>query len=260
MTDALAVEDVHVRFGGVHALRGVSLQVAEGEVHGLIGPNGAGKSVLFDVVCGLRRPASGRVLIGGTDVTGEAALRRARRGLRRTFQVPQVFAPLTVMENLLVPQECRDSGLAADLLALPRSRRRERERRERAEEVLRRCGLEDVREQYAGSLPIGPARSLEIARALTVESRLLLLDEPCSGMDQASTDVVVRTIEGLAGSATSVLLVEHDVSFVMRLCDRVTVLDMGRTLAAGTPAEIAADPRVRAAYLGRPAAQGPPAP
>jgi branched-chain amino acid transport system ATP-binding protein len=249
----LAVQKVHVRFGGVHALRGVSLDVTDGEVHGLIGPNGSGKSVLFDVICGLRRPDSGRVIIDGADVTGEPALRRARGGLRRTFQVPQVFGPLTVMENLLVPQECQDASLAADLLALPRARHRERRRRELAEDLLRRCGLESVRDRYAGSLPIGPARSLEIARAMTVQPRLLLLDEPCSGMDQASTDVVLRTIERLTGSSTSVLLVEHDVSFVMRLCERVTVLDMGTTLAAGTPAQIAADPRVRAAYLGQPA-------
>jgi branched-chain amino acid transport system ATP-binding protein len=252
----LAIQDVQVRFGGVHALRGVTLDVADGEIHGLIGPNGAGKSVLFDVICGLRRPDSGRVIIDGADVTAEPALRRARGGLRRTFQVPQVFGPLTVMENLLVPQECRDTGLAADLLALsrtlPRARARERERRERAEDLLRRCGLEALRDQYAGSLPIGPARSLEIARALTVPPRLLLLDEPCSGMDQASTEVVAQTIERLTGSSTSVLLVEHDISFVMRLCDRVTVLDVGQTLAAGTPEQIAADPRVRAAYLGQP--------
>jgi len=243
--------DIGVRFGGIRALDGVSLALRPGEVCGLIGPNGAGKTTLFDVLSGIRRPDEGRILLDGTDITRRSPVRRARHGMRRTFQRQQLFGQLTVADNLLVAQEWRGGGggLAADLLAA--RRRYEKARRERAEAVLRACGLDGVGTSYAGSLPVGRARMVELARAVADPPRVLLLDEPASGMtadENAQLAVVIRHLAEEEGCA--VLLVEHNVAFVMRLCARVVVLDLGTVLAEGTAAEVHADPRVRDAYLG----------
>lgn len=244
---------VGVRFGGVRALDGVDLALRPGEVCGLIGPNGAGKTTLFDVLSGIRRPDTGRVLLGGADVTRRSPVWRSRHGMRRTFQRQQLFGQLTVADNLLVAQEWRGGGgvLVADLLAAPTRRGYERARRERAAEVLRMCGLDTVAEVYAGALPVGRARMLELARAVVDGAEVLLLDEPAAGMtadEHRQLSSVIRRLTAEHGC--SVLLVEHDVAFVMDLCARVTVLDLGRVLATGAAAEVRADPRVREAYLG----------
>ncbi|WP_069886213.1 ABC transporter ATP-binding protein [Streptomyces luteocolor] len=249
----LEAAGVGVRFGGVRALDGVDLTVRAGEVCGLIGPNGAGKTTLFDVLSGIRGPDAGRVLLDGADVTRRSPVWRARHGMRRTFQRQQLFSQLTVADNLVVAQEWRGGGggFAADLLAAPTRRAPEAERRARAAAVLRECGLDALAGQYAGALPTGLARMVELARAVADPPRVLLLDEPASGMtadEHRYLSAVIRHLADEEGCA--VLLVEHNVAFVMELCARVVVLDLGRVLAQGTAAAVRADPRVRDAYLG----------
>ncbi|WP_084959053.1 ABC transporter ATP-binding protein [Thermoactinospora rubra] len=243
----LAVRDVSVAFGGVRALSGVSFEVPEGQVCGVIGPNGAGKTTLFDVISGLRRPTSGRVAIGGRDVTGVSAVGRARSGLRRTFQRTQVFGRLTVAENVLAALEWPDQAFLADLAGWPARRRLEAERRRRVAEVLELCGLTRLRDAYAAALPVGQRRLVELARALAGRPKVLLLDEPTSGLD---ADQMARLREVIAALETTVLLVEHDMGFVMGVCDRLVVLDLGKVIATGPPAAVREDPAVRAAYLG----------
>ncbi len=250
---ALRLHQVTVRFGGITALSGVDLEVGAGEVHGLIGPNGAGKTTLFDVISGVRTPDEGTVHFEGRDITKVSAVGRARRGLRRTFQRVQTFGWLTVEENVLSAIEWRGGGggLLADLVAFPTRRRREKARRERADEVLEICGLTAVRGESAGSLPIGLARMVELARAIADEPRVLLLDEPTSGLDETEVKRLGERIRDIRSDGEcAVVLVEHDVGFVMAHCDRITVLDLGEVLAVGEPPEIKADPKVRAAYLG----------
>jgi branched-chain amino acid transport system ATP-binding protein len=254
-TDVLALDDVTVRFGGITALEGVSIHVARGEVCGLIGPNGAGKTTLFDVISGVRVPDSGTVRLAGEDVTKVSAVVRARRGMRRTFQRVQTFGWLSVEDNVLSALEWRGGGggLLADLVWSPTRRRRERERRARAAEVIELCGLTAVKDESAGSLPIGLARMVEVARAIVDAPQVLLLDEPTSGLDETEAARLGERIQSIRADADcAVVLVEHDVGFVMRQCDRIVVLDLGRVLATGTPSEIQADPAVRAAYLGEP--------
>ncbi|MEU2432777.1 MULTISPECIES: ABC transporter ATP-binding protein [unclassified Streptomyces] len=233
----LEAHDVGVRFGGVRALHGVGLGLRPGEVCGLIGPNGAGKTTLFDVVSGIRRADEGRIVLAGADITRRSSVWRARHGLRRTFQRQQLFGQLTVRDNLLVAQEWRRGAAAS--------------RRERAAAVLRECGMDPLAERYAGGLPVGQARMVELARALADPPRVLLLDEPASGMSADERALLAAVIRHTAEERNcAVLLVEHNVAFVMELCSRVVVLDLGEVLAEGTPEEIRADPRVAAAYLG----------
>ncbi|MER6995642.1 ABC transporter ATP-binding protein [Streptomyces sp. NPDC000410] len=247
----LEAQGIGVRFGGVRALHQVGVGLRPGEICGLIGPNGAGKSTLFDVLSGIRRADEGRVLLDGADITRRSPVWRARHGVRRTFQRQQLFGQLTVRDNLLVAQEWRGRvrrGVYA-------------QRRRRAATVLRTCGLDALAETYAGALPVGQASMVELARALADPPRVLLLDEPASGMsadERAQLAAVVRHMADEEGCA--VLLVEHNVAFVMELCARVVVLDLGELLGAGTPAEVRADPRVRDAYLGTaPLSPTPPA-
>jgi branched-chain amino acid transport system ATP-binding protein len=245
----IEVENVSVRFGGIHALTDVGFGVEPGTTCGVIGPNGAGKTTLFDVVSGLRRPAQGTVRLDGAEITGTGAVRRSRLGVRRTFQRPQVFGRLTVLDNVLAASEWHGGGggLTADLVGWRGRRRLERERRDRAAAALDRCGIGALGDAFAADLPIGRRRMVELARAIVDDPVVLLLDEPTSGLDQEQADLFAEVIGGL--SAT-ILLVEHDVGFVMRACDRIVVLDLGRVIADGTPDEIGRNAAVRAAYLG----------
>jgi branched-chain amino acid transport system ATP-binding protein len=250
---ALKVAGIYVSFGGVRALSDVSMAVAPGEVHGLIGPNGAGKTTLFDVISGLRDPDSGVIELEGVDITRRSAVWRSRNGLRRTFQRQQIFGRLTVEDNLLCAQEWRGGGggVVADLLSLPSRRNREKQRRQRVDEVLELCGLAQLRNTPAGSLPIGQARMVELGRALADTPTVLLLDEPTSGLGEDETGHLSGAISRLRGlRQCAILLVEHDIGFVMEQCDRIVVLERGTVLAQGSPAEIQADERVRNAYLG----------
>ncbi len=249
----LQLNGITVRFGGIVALKDVSFDAAAGEVLGIIGPNGAGKTTLFDVVSGVRPPNAGRVVLDGVDLTNKSATARAQRGLRRTFQRVQTFGWLTVEDNVLTALEWRGGGggFAADLVYSPTRRRRERARRARTEEVLERCGLIPVRNELAGSLPIGVARMVEFARAVVDEPKLLLLDEPASGLDETEEDRLGEQIQAVRDeSGCVVLLVEHNAGFVMQHSDRVVVLDLGSVLATGLPDEIQNNQAVRDAYLG----------
>ncbi|WP_369147965.1 ABC transporter ATP-binding protein [Streptomyces sp. R44] len=236
----LRASGIDVRFGGVHALRDVTVSVGAGEICGLIGPNGAGKTTLFDVLSGMRRPDAGAIAYDDVDITRRSSVWRARHGIRRTFQRQQLFGQLTVADNLVVAQDWRGG-------VRPAARRH----RERAAAVLRECGIDALAGAYAGGLPVGQARMVELARALADPPRVLLLDEPASGTTAEERRKLAAVIRHMADEENcAVLLVEHNVSFVMELCSRVVVLDLGRILAEGTAAEVRADPAVREAYLG----------
>jgi branched-chain amino acid transport system ATP-binding protein len=250
---ALRIEGATVRFGGITALDDVHVAAGAGEVVGIIGPNGAGKTTLFDVVSGVRAANSGRVWLSGDDITRKSNLQRARLGVRRTFQRVQTFGWLSVEDNVLAALEWRGGGggVIGDIVYAPTRRRHERVRRERVEEVLDRCGLIPLRNEPAGSLPIGIARMVELARAIIDPPRLLLLDEPASGLDDSEIERLGELIRSVRSDTDCVvLLVEHRAQFVMELSDRVVVLDLGRVLAEGLPSEIQNNAAVRDAYLG----------
>jgi ABC-type branched-subunit amino acid transport system ATPase component len=249
----LQLDGITVRFGGITALDGVTLDAHAGEVLGIIGPNGAGKTTLFDVVSGVRAPNDGSVVLAGRDLTRMSDTGRARRGLRRTFQRVQTFGWLSVEDNVLAALEWRGGGggFLADLVYSPTRRRPERERRARVEGVLERCGLMPVRKELAGSLPIGVARMVEFARAVVDPPSVLLLDEPASGLDETEIARLGGEIQAArAESGCAVLLVEHNAGFVMEQSDRVVVLNLGQVLASGSPAEVQRNQAVRDAYLG----------
>ena len=233
----LAASDVSVAFGALRALDGVSLALARGEVVGLIGPNGAGKTTFLNVLSGFQALTTGRVELGGEDVTRVPADERARRGVVRTFQAVRLFPALTVRENVEV---------AALGVGVP-----SREARAAGADLLARLGLDRWADRVAGTLPYGAERRLGIARCLATRPEFVLLDEPVAGMDVAETDELVDVLrDAVARHGCGVLVVEHDMRFVMSLCARVHVLDHGRPLAAGTPEQVQADPAVRTAYLG----------
>lgn len=232
---SLEVSGVTIAFGGNRALDGVAMTAPQGQVTGLIGPNGAGKSTLFDVICGLRRPSAGQVFLDGRDVTRLGPARRARHGLARTFQRLELFGRLSVRDNLL---------LAAELGP---------ERRQAARvvtDILARLGLAELAGRPADALPTGVARLVEVGRALALRPKFLLLDEPAAGQDIEETERFAALLRALAADGTAVVLVEHDMSLVMGVCDEVHVLDLGKVISVGPPAEIRRDAAVLAAYLG----------
>lgn len=230
----LEVRGVMVRFGGVMAVGGVDLDAEVGQVTGLIGPNGAGKTTLFNVISGMQEPTAGNVLVSGVDITGEAPHKRAKRGLARTFQRLELFWSLSVRDNVRV---------AAELAAVP-------DVDGTVDALLDKVGVSDLADSVAGDLPTGSARLVEIARALATMPRLLLLDEPASGLDDSETERLGALLRELASDGLGVLLVEHDMDLVMHVCDRIHVLDLGNIISVGTPAEIQHDEAVLRAYLG----------
>jgi branched-chain amino acid transport system ATP-binding protein len=234
---AFALEGISMHFGGVRVLENVSLEIAPAEVLGLIGPNGAGKTTLFNISCGLLQPAGGRVRLDGEDVTRLPPEERARRGLARTFQRLEIFRVLTVRENVQVAIDIR-RGWSRGATSVS------------VDDILERVGIADVADKQAGSLPTGTARLVEVARALATSPRVLLLDEPASGLDEAETARLGELVLALAADGHAVLLVEHDIAMVMRVSSRVVVLDNGQTIANGSPAAVRNNPLVQDAYLG----------
>jgi ABC-type branched-subunit amino acid transport system ATPase component len=236
----LTVHEVSVRFGGLQALNGVSLDVEVGHVTGLIGPNGAGKTTLFNIVTGLLAPNAGRVELDRQDITHRKPHQRSRLGIGRTFQRLETFGSLTASENVLVAAEMRQ-GWARDRSQSPVALTRE---------ILARVGLEAVADERVDRLPTGTARLVELGRALATQPRVLLLDEPSAGLNESETATLGDLLREVAESGLAVLLVEHDMQFVMGTCERIHVLDFGRIISVGTPKDVQADATVRAAYLG----------
>ncbi len=235
----LATEDVVVRFGGVRALSETTVNVDPGLVTGLIGPNGAGKTTLFNVITGLLDPDEGRVVLDGRDITGLSPFRRARLGISRTFQKLEAFSSLSARENVLVAAEQRK---AWDRSPFSPSTV--------ADDLLGRVGIADVADYMVWTLPTGTARLVELARALALNPRVLLLDEPSSGLNEEETKAMAALLRLLVADGLAVLLVEHDMSFVMGTCELIYVLEFGQIIATGAPETIQADPAVQAAYLG----------
>ena len=251
---ALTVTDLVVRFGGVTALAGVSFTVPRGKVCGLIGPNGAGKTTLFDCVSRLTRPKSGRIDLAGRDLLALPAHRVAELGVSRTFQHLGLVPSLSVRENVMLGAQGAGIGFLPAALRLPGIRSRERQLRERADAVLDRLALAGIAARPAAGLPYGTLKRIELARALAAEPDLLMLDEPASGLSHEEVGTLGELIVSLRDDLDlTVLLVEHHMGMVMRLSDTVVVLDFGRVVATGTPAQVREDPAVLAAYLGTPA-------
>jgi branched-chain amino acid transport system ATP-binding protein len=247
----LEVEGLGIRFGGIAAVDDLTFAVTEGRIFSIIGPNGAGKTTLFNMISGIYRPDSGRIRLAGRDVTRLEPHRLARLGLSRTFQNLQIFFRLTALENVMVGRHLHEpKGILAHALRLPSVRRANRDCAEKARALLKLVGLGPDAERVAGGLPYGALKRLEIARALASEPRLLLLDEPAAGCNPVETEEIDRLIQEIARRGVTVALVEHDMKLVMKISDRILVLDRGRRLAEGSAAEVRANPEVIRAYLG----------
>ena len=238
----LEVRGANVRFGGHAAVRDVDLSCDAGSITGLIGPNGAGKTTTFNVITGLQETVSGKVLLEDRDITGLKAHARARLGIARTFQRLEVFGSLTARENILTAAEIRRSW----------SRDRSADPRADVDELLDRVGIRGVANERVDAMPTGLARLVELGRALATRPKVLLLDEPASGLDETESDDFAQLLVELAGEGMAILLVEHDVQLVMKVCTLIHVLDFGAILAVGTPEEIQQDQAVLDAYLGSP--------
>jgi ABC-type branched-subunit amino acid transport system ATPase component len=247
----LSIQEVGRRFGGVRALHEVSFDVEQATICGLIGPNGAGKTTLINIVSGLLRPTTGRVLVAGRDLAGAPPHRIAEAGVARTFQNIRLFGELSVIENVLVGHHLqrRDTLLEA-LLGLPGARRAERESRAAAMKLLAQLGIDHLAELPAATLSYGDQRRVELARALALQPLVLLLDEPAAGMNAAETERLAEQLLHLRTQGLTLLVIEHDMDLIMRISDKVVVLNFGMLIASGTPQEIRRDPDVIAAYLG----------
>jgi branched-chain amino acid transport system ATP-binding protein len=246
----LEVRDVHVRFGGLTALDAVSLTVEPGQVVGVIGPNGAGKTTLLNVLCGFIRPDAGEVLIDGRAYSNLRPHRLSGLGIARTMQGVGLFEGLSAIENVMTGANCRaTAGFWSALLGLPRSDRDERRLREEAGQALDRVGAGGVADARPGELPYGMRKRVALARALAAGPKLLLLDEPASGLAEDELSELGELIRELTGEM-SLVIVEHHMDLMMSVCDSLVVLDFGKVISRGSPQEIQADPAVTAAYLG----------
>ena len=248
----LKIAQISKRFGGLAVLHDVSFEVPEGSVFGLIGPNGAGKTTVFNLVTGLLAPSGGGIEFGGQSLVGVAPHRITRMGIGRTFQNIRVFKDMTLLENVVVGMHAHlDYGVAGWLLSLPGFRASERVARERAHELLGWVGLDALADDIADNLSYGDQRKLELARALATGPKLLLLDEPVAGMNTGEKTELMRVITQIARRGFTIFMIEHDMRFVMGLCERIAVLNFGRIIAEGPPEQIRTNADVIEAYLGR---------
>ncbi len=247
----LQIDRVSKTFGGVTAVSNVSMQVPPGQITGLIGPNGAGKTTLINLITGISTVSAGRIVFGAQDITHAPAHMVARAGITRTFQNIRLLAEASVVENVMIGFYRRETSSAlASLLGSPGARRETRQLRERAMVLLARFGMTAVADHEAGGLPYGHQRRVEMMRALASEPALILLDEPVAGMNDVEAHELGDIFAGLARDGMGVLLIEHNVRFVTRLCDRLYVLDSGAMIASGKPADVLRNPVVVTAYLG----------
>ena len=247
----LRVEGLSKEFGGVHAIEDLSFAINPGTIHSIIGPNGAGKTTLFNLITGVYTPSKGRILLDDRDITARPVYELAARGMSRTFQNLQVFFNMTALENVMVGHHLHcDRRLLPSLLRFPGLVKRDRQCAEFCLELMEFVGVARWRDTPAASMPYGALKRLEVARALAAKPKLLLLDEPAAGLNATESREIDEVIKKIADQGVTVVLVEHDLKMVMGISDHVLVLDYGRKLAEGTPAQVRANPLVVEAYLG----------